>query len=197
MYFTVKWTGLPKDRGWLLCQRGSEHDSEAHGLRTVWTSVPSTEAGKAGEWAAALERKINRSIVDASGLRCPSDIQGEMSSAGSGLQARGQGCGSGVGVHRRVRNPAQIEMELISWRASAIHQALDFKSRVRHLIAPALRGSCYFPSDSEFASASTAVCSHSCPSSAAFCLRDLEQVSSPLGVFRFLIGRPGMITQPL
>ena len=64
---------------------------------------------------------------------------------GKGEDAAARAGGWGRGWRRRVRNPAQIEMELISWRASAVHQALDFKSRVRHLIAPAVARELLFP----------------------------------------------------
>lgn len=73
----------------------------------MWTATPLTEAGKAGEWEADSERKINMSIMDASGLRCQSDMPGEMSSVGSGSKGEGEevaarwGCtGEAGALHR-------------------------------------------------------------------------------------------------
>lgn len=121
--------------------------------------------------------------MDTLDFRCLSDIQGKMSSVLLELEEDGEEEAARWGHgNREMEGSSETlhRLECNSYcRASAICQALDFKSHVHYLISPTLQGKCYFLNDVEPKHASTAVCLHLYLCSTVFCLCDLEQVTYP------------------
>ena len=125
--------------------------------------VINKDLAEEGEWGADLERKINRSLMNAFGLRCLSDVPGRCQGCEESLKLGERTCGA-TSKRGPDWNATHKQSSCLPGTGLCISYAL---SHFTHAT-----GRCCFPNDTELKSVSTAASLHWYP---ALC--DLEQIT--------------------